>query len=543
MTAASDKLPDDPAALKALVRQQQESLASQDDALARKDHEISELQAKLAWFEEQIRLARQSRFAASSEKNPLQESLPLFNEAETLGEAAEEAETETQQITYTRRKPKGGRKPLPPHLPREEIRHDLPEQEQICECCGGALHCIGEERSEQLDYIPARVKVLVHVRPKYACRGCEEGIRTAPLPPQPIPRSIATPGLLAFVCTSKFVDHLPLYRLEQIFKRIEVDLPRATLANWMIRVGALLEPLYEALRAQLLAGGIIQADETPVQVLKEPGRSPQSRSYMWVYRAGTGPPLVLYDYQPSRASDNPQRFLAGFGGWLQCDGYAAYESLAKNADGRITLVGCLAHVRRKFVDAQKIHPNAKAKRGSAASKAIGLIGKLYAVETRIRDLPPEQRLQVRQDVSRPQFEALRNWVDKTLPRVAPKSVLGKALAYAQNQLPRVAHYLEDGRLEVDNNLCENAIRPFVQGRKAWLFSDTPAGARSSAVIFSVLESAKASGLEPQGYLRALFTRLPALDATDASAVEALLPWRLAETQPDLLLSKNARQAA
>ncbi len=312
MESPLESLPDDPEGLKALLVDHQQALAQKDDALARRAHEIEILKSKLTWFEEQLRLARHKRFGATSEKHAFQAQ--LFNEAEALSDQAEPQEHE--EITYRRAKRKPGRRPLPAQLPREEVLHDLSEAEKVCACCGESLHCIGEERSEKLDIIPAKARVLVHVRPKYACRRCEDGVKRAPLPPQPIPKSIVTPGLLAWIVTGKYLDRMPLYHLEGVLKRLGVEVSRTTLASWMIRGAELLNPLYCAMHRALLERDIVQADETTVQVLKEAGKSAQSKSFLWVYRAGTGPPITLYEYQPTRGGEHPERFLAGFSGYL-----------------------------------------------------------------------------------------------------------------------------------------------------------------------------------------------------------------------------------
>ena len=525
-------LPDEPGKLKAL-------LAEKDDALARSAHQIEILEGKLAWFEEQLRLARHKRFGASSEKSPDQAS--LFDEAEALIEIEETAEPEAAPAAPSNKR-KPGRRPLPADLPREEVIHDLAEAEKVCACCGGALHPIGEARSEQLEIIPAKARVIVHVRPKYACRRCEDGIQCASLPPQPIPKSIATPALLAWVVTGKFLDRMPLYHQEGVLARMGVDLSRTTLAEWMIRAGMLLDPLYQALHRALIGVDIVQADETTLQVLKEPGKQAQSKSYLWVYHAGTGPPITLYEYQSSRGAVHPERFLEGFCGYLQSDGYSGYERLRAKHAG-ITAVGCMAHVRRKFHEAEKAHPNHKAKKGSATSRALGFIGKLYALEKRIRDLPPEGRHRMRQDLAKPLLEAFHTWLVKTRPRVTPQSLLGEALGYALNQWPTLLTYLEDGRLEIDNNATEREIRPFVMGRRAWLFAATPKGAQASAVLYSVVLCAKANGLDPYSYLRRLFEQLPAIDPEDTVAIEALLPWRFAEAAATSPISENPADSA
>jgi transposase len=532
-----EPFPDDPERLKALLVDHQQTLSEKDDALARSTHEIEILKSKLAWFEEQLRLARHKRFGALSEKHAFQAQ--LFNEVEVLSDQAETEEHE--DITYRRAKAKPGRRALPAHLPREEVIHDLADSEKRCGC-GQPLHCIGEERTEKLDIIPATARVIVHVRPKYACRRCEDGVQRAPLPPQPIPKSIVTAGLLAWIVTGKYLDRMPLYHLEGVLKRLGVEVSRTTLASWMIRGAELLNPLYCAMHRALLERDIVQADETTVQVLKEAGKSPQSKSYLWVYRAGTGPPITLYEYQPTRGGEHPERFLDGFSGYLQSDGYKAYQSLcAKNPE--LIALGCMAHVRRKFDEAAKAHPNAKANKGSAATRALAMIGKLYAVERRIRDLPPEGRYRVRREKAKPLLDEFHAWLKRTAPRVMPKSLLGEAVSYALNQWPTLTIYLEDGRLEIDNNATERDIRPFVMGRKAWLFSDTPQGARASAMLYSIVCSAKANGLEPYSYLRELFEKLPAIASGDTDAIEALLPWQVAGRQTQATDSKNPETAA
>jgi transposase len=484
-------------------------------------------------------IARHKRFGASSEKSPDQAA--LFDEAEALIEIEEPVESEAGPAALGKKR-KPGRRPLPVELPREEVIHDLTEAEKVCGCCGGALHPIGEARSEQLEIIPARARVIVHVRPKYACRHCEDGIACAALPPQPIPKSIATPALLAWVVTGKFLDRMPLYHLEGVFARLGVDLSRTTLAEWMIRAGTLLDPLYQALHRALIGVDIVQGDETTLQVLKEPGKQAQSKSYLWVYRAGTGPPITLYEYQPGRGAEHPERFLAGFSGYLQSDGYSGYARLCAN-NTALTAVGCMVHVRRKFHEAEKTHPNHKARQGSAASRALGFIGKLYAVEKRTRDLSPEERYRGRQEMAKPLLDTFHAWLVKTRPRVAPKSLLGEAIGYALNQWPTLVTYLEDGRLEIDNNATERDIRPFVMGRRAWLFAATPKGAQASAVLYSVVLCAKANGLDPYRYLRRLFERLPTIDPEDTAAIEALLPWRFTDAGATPTKSQNPTDTA
>jgi transposase len=460
--------------------------------------------------------------------------LGLFNEAEALAEEAWEADTaaeapDTVEVpAHTRRR--GKRAPLPEHLPRVDIVHELPEAERVCPHDGGVLERFAEELTEQLDIIPAKVQVLRHRRAKYRCACCGEHLVTAPLPTQPVPKSQASPGLLAYVATSKYVDALPLYRQAKSFTRIGLDLPRQTLARWMLACGELVWPLINLYRDALLALPYVHADETTVQVLKEPGRSATSKSYLWCQASGIAErPIVLFDYDPSRASTVPQRLLAGFAGYLHTDGYEGYNALVR--ENAITQLYCFAHARRYFVDGLKglglnpaklpPKPPDKARR---LLRGLEFIGTLYAIERRIRDKPPDARYAIRQRESVAVLERLREWVNATLPRVPPGTALGKALGYLDNHWDGLVRFLEDGRLEIDNNRAENAIRPFVVGRRNWLFSDTPGGATASANLYSLVETAKANGLDPYAYLRHVFTTLP--QATTVADIEALLAWNL-----------------
>jgi transposase len=513
MPVAQDQLPDDVDALKSLVA----------DQLARNEQLTTENQrykAQVLTLTEQLNLALARRYAASSEKlSP--DQIRLFDEAET--QAAAPAEDETIRVpAHTRRK--RSRKPLPETLPRIEVIHDLPDHERICPHDGNPLAEIGEVTSEQLDIIPAKIQVIRHIRKQYACR-CGHCIRTAALPPQPIPKSLASPGLLAHITVSKYQDALPLYRQEAILSRIGVDLPRATLANWMIQAGTLIQPLINLLRDRLLAYDVLQMDETPVQVLKEPGKTAQSKSYLWLQRGGPPErPVVLYDYDPGRGAEVPKRLLAGFRGYLQTDGYDGYNAVVAVND--LTHVGCMAHARRKFDEAVKAQ--GKNKPAGNAHRGLALIRKLYRVEKQARTLTPEDRHAHRQRHARPILDELRTWLDEALPQVPPTSATGKALNYLHNEWHKLVRYLDDGRLEIDNNGAENAIRPFVLGRKNWLFSASVKGVNASANLYSLIETAKANGLEPYAYLRYLFTELPKAETVEA--IEALLPGNLSKNQ-------------
>ena len=525
MSIDSIDLPDDPEVLRELALRQQEQIHAQLHQLDEKASLIDAQAEELRTLREYIRLLKHQRFGRKSEQaNDAQ--IWLFNEAEaTFREAdpGEEADGSVFVEAHTRKK--RGRKPLPDWIPRVEVLHDLPDEEKICGEDGTALERIGEEVCEQLEFIPAKLRVLRHVRPKYACPTCRTGIHTAPLPPQPIPKSLASPTLLAHVAVSKYADGLPLYRQETMFQRLGIDLPRSSLAHWMVKTGELVQPLVNLLRDDLLSSGFVQCDETRYQVLKEPGKAATSQSYLWVQLAPE-PGVVLYDYDASRSAEVPKRLLAGFEGFLQTDGYEGYGAIGQEPG--ITHVGCWAHARRKFDEALKAQrSSAKKKRSLKESKALqglAFIQKLYKIERQIREKPPDEIHRIRQERSRPVMERLRSWLTEAIPRVPPQSLTGKALAYLDGQWPKLIRVLEDGRLPLDTNRVENAIRPFVVGRKNWLFADTVRGAQASANLYSLIETAKDNGLEPFAYLRHVLTELPAAITLDD--VEQLLPRRV-----------------
>ena len=499
---------------------------------------MREQQRQILSLQEQLNLALARRYAASSEKIAPNQ-LRLFDEAELEVETEQAEDEDAESITieaHTRKK--RGRKALPDTLPRVDIVHELDEAARRCPHDGQTLTEIGEVVSEQLDIVPAKIQVLRHIRKKYAC-ACGQCIKTAPLPAQPIPKSLASPGLLAHVTVSKYQDALPLYRQERILQRIGVDIPRATLANWMIQAGTLIQPLINLLRDKLLNHDIMQMDETTVQVLNEPGKTAQSKSYLWVQRGGPPQrPVILFDYDPSRSQAVPQRLLEGFQGYLQTDGYDGYNAAVTH--GKLTHVGCWAHARRKFTEAVKAQ--GKKKKKGKAHRGLALIQKLYKVERRCRTslrefhsalprvaqvaaglLTDTERAAYRKQHAQPILDKLRDWLEQSLPKVPPKTSLGKALNYLHDEWDKLMVYLEDGRLEIDNNGAENAIRPFVVGRKNWLFSHSVNGVKGSANLYSLIETAKANGLEPYAYLRNVFTHLP--KATSIEEMEALLPWK------------------
>ena len=515
MPTSSNSLPDNVEALRKIILEQEAQLTD-------KSEHISTL-------EEYIRLLKRRRFGTSSERAPV-DQLGLFNEAEAMT-ATEQivADQNPETIVAAHTRKKSGRKPLPEQLPRVEVLHDLREDEKVCPHDGHALKEIGRDVSEQLEIIPATIQVLRHIRPKYACPQCKTGIRIAPMPPQPIPKSMASAGMLAHVATSKYVDALPLYRQEGMLRRLGIDLPRATLAHWMIKSGQLVMPLVNLIREQLVGGDYVLCDETRFQVLKETGKRAQSQSFLWVLRGGTEKhPLLLYDYDPSRSSEVPMRLLEGFQGYLQTDGYEGYTAIGSM--GGVIHVGCWAHARRKFdeaLGAQGKNRKKGAKRTKKQSKAeqgLRWIGKLYRIERETAQMSADERHRIRQEHARPIVDQIRDWLNESVGSVPPKSLTGKALGYLDKQWPKLVRYLEDGRVRMDTNLVENAIRPFVIGRKNWMFADTVRGAEASANLYSVIETTKANGIEPYAYLRHVFAELP--KATKLEDIEALLPDRI-----------------
>ena len=467
-------------------------------------------------LQEMITLLRHMKFGPKSEKlsKTLESSqIDLFDEAEELGAKAADDE-EVVKKDPNRGTPK--RRPLPENLPREDNVIDLSEEEKQCPC-GCKMDEIGAEVSEKLDVIPAQFKVIRTIRKTYACKKCEQTIKTAPVEAQLIPKSITTAGLIAYIMVSKFCDHLPLYRLENIFERHGVDLSRTSMARWMIAIGQQLLGLTNLLREELLSSDYICSDETRVQVLDEVGKSAQSLSYMWVQSRAGPKPIVLYEYDPSRSAEVPLRLLEGFKGYLQVDGYAGYNSFCKNEG--VMRLGCFAHARRKFFEATKVN-----KKPGIANQGLKFIQKLYKIEDESKNLNAEERFAIRRRDAQPIIESFKIWLVEQQPKIPPKSILGKAIGYTIEQWEFLVRYLERGDLRIDNNFVENAIRPFALGRKNWLFSQSVAGAESSATLFSLIETAKANGLNPFLYLREVLEKMPL--AKTVEDLEALLPTRI-----------------
>lgn len=475
------------------------------EKLTAKENELSSFKSKYDNLIEQIRLARQQRFAPKSEKNVMQSD--IFDEAGVeLGESVKEQindanDNEITVAAHTRKK-HPVRKPLPQDLPREVITHDIAENEKIC-ACGEHLVKIGEEITEQLKYIPAQLSVVQHVRPKYACKPCQENVKIAPMPILLLPKSIATPELVAQTIIAKYCDYLPLYRQEKIWNRLDVELPRNSLCGWILKTAEICEPLVKLLQKNIVAYDIAQADETTVQVMNEPGRANTSKSYMWCYHGGGENNLsIVYEYHETRGGYHAEKFLSGFKGFLQTDAYVGYNFVDKNA--QIISVGCHAHARRPFAELVKI-----ATAPGLAHQAVSFYRKLYAVEdaARKKNLSSKDRFELRNKHAAPILGAFKKWLDHHLTKTSEHGKIGKAIRYCLSNWTELTNYLKDGRIEIDNNRLENAIRPFAIGRKNWLFMGSPAGAKAGATFYSLIETCKANNIEPHKYFCAMLHKI------------------------------------
>ena len=488
--------------------------------------DVGHREQRIRLLEEALRVLKADHYGASREKlgeAPGQGG--LFNEAEATLEITEavgaevELKATPQREDRKRSSDKAGRKAIASHLPRVPILYELPESERQC-ACGSTLIEIGSELSEQLDYVPPKLQVLQHVRKKYACLGCEQCVKTAPLPPQILPKTNASPGMAAHVVTAKFVDALPFYRQEVIFERHGVRLPRSTQAAWIIALAERVQPLINLMDERLRESGYIRMDETPVQVLKSE-KAATAEHYMWIRVAGPARArIILFDYDASRGAEVAARLLEGVRGYLQTDGYRAYDLVAKRSG--LTHCGCFAHARRGFFEAIKALPKAEQKSATAAHEGVRRIDALYEIEREAKGLTDAERTALRERKAVPQIDALHEWASALVAQTLPSGKLGDALGYLLQQWPKLIRYVEDGRLAIDTNLAENAIRPFALGRRNWLFSDTVNGARASASLYSLVQTARANELEPYAYLRRLFAELPA--AQSVADFEALLPF-------------------
>lgn len=498
--------------------------------------EIDNIQKQLDYLKEQLLLNRHKQFVTKADKPVGEEAEQLsllFNEAEVYADEEEKEEEHTEVKAYTR---KSHKKSSPIQVPpdAEVIRneHYLSEDERKCPQCGSVMETIGSHTERHVEVLPPKIVVIEDIYYTYGCRNCEEnGIHTpivkAPEEPSIIPKSPATPEAVAFIATQKFVMGSPLYRQEQEYKRMGFGLSRQTMSNWLLRCADdWFEPIYDEMHRQLLTQDIIQADETEVQVLKEPDKKATSRSFMWLYRSAacSKEQIVIFEYKPDRRNENPKKFLEGFKGYLQTDGYAGYDSVEE-----ATHVGCFAHLQRKFNDAEIAMP--KGRRGTATD-GVQYCKRLFHIEDSLKELSPEERYKERLEKEKPILDEMFKWAESKT--IAPKSELGRAFTYMKNQWPHIVNYLKDGRLEFTNNRAERTIKPFVIARKNFLFSNTPRGAKGSAVIFSLIQSAIDNGLDAYKYLTYVLTKAPKLAAEDDKWYLQLLPYVVKkEDLPDI----------
>jgi transposase len=515
-------------------RLQQENAQLEAKFAAREQEQaqvITSLTLQNEWLLEQLKLSKKKLFGRSSEQAEqlVMDQLSLtYNELEAYIFGMNSAGKAPVTVKAHERKRQSGSvlDIVPEGTPTEVVEHRLPEEKLVCEACGNQMVEIGKEVHRSLQMKPAQFWIREDVYYTYACKNCEQetgeaNIAKAAKEPALLPGSFASAEAVAYLATQKFVMYSPLYRLEQEFNRQGLKLSRQTMSNWLLNTSEKwLRPVYDVLREQLCRELVLHADETTLQVLKEPGRSSTSKSYMWLYRTSgcAKQAIVLYEYQSTRKAEHAEAFLKGFSGWLHADGYQGYHKLPEN----IRVVGCWAHARRKFDEALQTLPKEMQKDAPAA---IGecYCSRLFKLEEAFAELTPEERYKKRLEQEKPVLDALLSWANEMQVKTAPKSAMGRAIHYLLEQWPYLTRYLEDGRLELSNNRAERSIKPFVMGRKNWLFANTPGGAQASAVIYSLIETAKENGLDPYRYLLWILQNAPGLSETDEAWAEQFTP--------------------
>ena len=499
-----------------------------EDTILKQKQEIEELKRKLEHMNEVFANAQRARFGQSSEQKSYvlgKDQLSLFNEAEEASDhKAEEPTPDTILIAAHERKKKRSQAEMLNHLPEEEVLLEVPEEQRVCGKCGGKMKPIGKKfLRHEMQIIPKQIKLLAYYAVTYACDSCEKDTGFAHIvsvkPPVPLMKhSLASPSTVAYIMTQKYVDGLPLARQEKIWAREGISLSRATMANWIIQCSqSWLKPLYKHMKQELLTHSVIHADETVVQVLKEDGKPAASESRMWLYASAAllRRQVRIFEYQPDRSGKRPESFLKGFEGALVTDGYTGYNQVAK-----VTHCGCWAHARRKWREAM---PEGATVKTSKAAVGFQYCNKLFAEERKCAPYQPKYRQEYRQNRELPILEEYYAWLNTVHPEKGSK--LEEAVRYSLNQKQRLMAYLDNGEVPISNNLAENAIRPFTLGRKNWLFCDTPKGAEASAIVYSLVESAKANGIEPFAYLQHVLVQLPYLGKSHShEELESLMPW-------------------
>lgn len=509
-----------------LIQMVQEIQVTSAKKLAQKDTQISAMEEQLQWYQNQIQLQQKALYGRSSEKRSNEDQISLFDEAEVEASAIK-VEPTVETVVYPRKKNHKKRKIDLSHLPVTRKVYELAVEEQVCPACDAPLRKIGEDIKKELVYHPARYEVIEHVQYVYACRRCEQEemqatVVKAKAPAMVLPKSIASPSLLATIINDKYNKAIPLYRQEVSFKEQGLFLSRQTMANWMIKLyDSYFKKLLSYMHTCLLQMEYIYADETTVQVLKEVGKAASRKSYMWVYKSGRSEEkqLVIYQYEASRAHQHVQAYLAGYQGILQSDGYAAYDTIqgAKH-------MGCWAHARRKFVEALELLPKGSDVKKSQSHYFLDIIQQLFHLEKEREGKDYAEIYEQRQQQAKPLVEKYFQEIQEILPYSVKKSPLHTALQYSANQKEKLVTYLEDGRIEISNNSCERTVKPFTIGRKNWLFMNSVQGAASSGAIYSIMESAKANGLVAQRYMEYLLEKLPSLNLEDVAILESVLPW-------------------
>ena len=520
MLKASSDLPEDVAALQAMIALRDAEIAARDKKLSIFEAEIKERDYRIEKLRHELAGLRRHRFGSRSEAL---DQLELTLEEEEIARAAAAPPSDDAPANQTKdekRKPR--RKPLPEHLRRND---QVLSPGEACSACGRSLKTLGEDVTEELEYVPGRFVVNRIIRPRMACSCCEQ-ICQAPLPSRPIEKGRPGPGLLAHVLVNKYCNHLPLYRQSQIFAREGIDLDRSTLADWVGKSAALLEPLAAAIQRHVLSGQAIFADDTPVSMLS-PGAGKTKTARLWAYVrderpwASQSPPAAFYRFSRDRKGEQPTEHLKDYSGWMHADGYAGFNELYRS--GRIREVACMAHIRRKFVDVFK-------SQGSAiAEEAIKRIASLYAVEQQGRGLSPHERVRLRQARARPILNDLESWLQDQLPKISGKSELAKAIRYGLTRMKKLRPYLDHGFLEADNNCAERSMRCVALGRKNYLFMGSEGGGQSAAIAYTLIETAKLNGVDPQAWLTDVLGRIADHKIT---RIDELLPWNIARgTEP------------
>jgi len=514
MITLADPLPDDLETAHQLIRELLKTLAQQIHLNDKLQHQLEQLlRQRYGKKTEQIDPAQLLLFA--------QEILAQAEPTPTPASTSEPAPASTP-IPSAPKKNGHGRKPLPASLPRKPILHDVPPEQRTCPDCGAERTCIGQEVHEQLEYIPASLVVLEHIRPKYACQACQAHVVIADTLPQPIDKGLPGPGLLAHIAVSKYADHLPLYRLEGIFKRSGVELSRSTMCDWMATIAELLEPIVKLMLSRILSSQVVQNDDTTVPVQDHDGKGIKT-GRLWVSIGDHDHRYVVYRYTPDRSAAGPEEIFKDFKGYLQADAYSAYDGLYKS--GAIVEVGCMMHARRKFYEARTSDP-------PRSHQALAWISLLYDVERDAKEREPTDyeafvalRHKLRGERSRPIFDKFHAWLEAELPKVLPKSPIGEAIQYALNHWEALKRPLEAGFLELDNGACERAFKPVGIGRRNWLFAGSDKGGQTAAVLISLCTTCKNLGIDPQAYLRDVLDRI---STHPAKRIDELLPDRWQE---------------